>query len=137
MNKTILWTTWLNRIIMLLTFSSLSIGLLSTHYEYGIYSLMLAIPLGIFQFFGAVNLCYVIRDKDVKSYKRINRYTNSVGLYFLTCFILYFVVFFLEEFIPFNLDYIGYTLVVIPIILAFFFTYIMESMYREKTSSLE
>ncbi|SNR16758.1 hypothetical protein [Tenacibaculum jejuense] len=126
MNKTIVITTWLNRVFMLLIFGSLLIGLFFSLFEYAVWSLVLAIPLGIFQVIAGINLYYVIKEEDQKSYKRINYYTNSVGIYFLVCFILYFTA----ESIPFNIDFLGYILTAIPIILALFFTYLIECLYK-------
>ncbi len=125
MEKTILIITWLNRLVMLLFVSLILIGFTLIR-EYFFYAAMLAIFLGAFQIIAALIISPLIVKKDTVNLKKLNRYTNSVGIYIVICFVLYFVA----ESIPFKIDFLGYVLVLIPIILSLFFTYITEQIYK-------
>ncbi len=125
MGRIILIIAWLNRVVMLLFVSLILIGFTLIR-EYFFYALMLAIFLGFFQIIAALILSPLIAEKDTVNLKKLNRYTNLVGLYIVICFVLYLVA----ESIPFNIDFLGYVLVLIPIILSLFFTYITEQIYK-------
>lgn len=122
--KTILIITWLNRVIMLFFLSLILIGILIS--EYFFYALLLAVLLGVFQIIAALVLSPLIVKKDVVNFKKLNLYTNSVGIYFVICFVLYFM----GEFIPYKINFIGYILMLLPIILSLFFTYTVEQIYK-------
>lgn len=122
--KTISILTWLNRVIMLFFLSLILIGILIS--EYFFYALLLAVLLGVFQIIAALVLSPLIVKKDAVNFKKLNLYTKSVGIYFVICFVLYFMA----EFIPYKINFIGYILMLLPIILSLFFTYTVEQIYK-------
>ncbi len=125
MKNTISIIAWKNRAIMTLFIGLILLGYTSKE-KYLIYAAMLAIFLGIFQIISALILSPLIAKKDVVNLKKLTIYTNSVGIYIVICIIVFFVA----ELIPFNIDYLGYLLMLTPIILSLFFTYITEQIYQ-------
>lgn len=123
MVKGVLITTWVNRVLMLLTFGLFLYGFLFKEELLLFWSLMLSIVLGAFQFLAGINLSFITEEKWLRG---IRFYIKMVLLYFLVGMIFGFS----SDYIPFKTDVLEYLFFMIPIILAFFFTYIVEQVYK-------
>ncbi len=128
MKTSLLIITWINR-LLITGFLYLIVNGFTVDKDNLISAAILALVIGVFHIISALILPLIIKKDSSKS-TLITKYTNLVAVYLLLCFIYFIAV----NFINLEIDFIIFLLMIIPLFLALFFTYLLEHFHKLKNT---
>ena len=114
---------WINRISMLAFVFCLLIGIIDFEFLY--YGAYLAFLLGVYQLFSFLITSIYFRNINKQKKKDLLIYILFVIFYFFTCYLIYYKNY------NNKFSMIIYFLYIIPVLLSFYWTYIIESLYKQ------
>lgn len=116
--------TWINRFLMIPFLILLLIGIVEK--DYFSLAAILAFGIGIYQVFSSLMTLFYLRLIEMKHCRLIVGYFSMVVIYFIS---LYVLAHFYKN--STNEDFIPITICVLPVLLSFLWTYILESLKQE------
>lgn len=128
MKTSLLIITWTNR-LLIIGFLYLIVNGFTVEKDNLISAAILVLVIGVFHIISALILPLIIKNNSSKSIL-ITKYTNLVAIYLLLCFIYFIAV----NFINLEIDFIIFLLMIIPVFLALFFTYLLEHFHKLKNT---